>query len=535
MAFMILTSVDTILHAAYVAYLAAYNNLVKCLRNNEEGCETSIPRLISTITTAADKACYLMQYDNLQLTLSEIGAGQEITNLLQPYDIDNRAIYLSISPYSREASDGRYHSENTDVSLFIHYIRHVRLKQQLEIEFDALPPIPDAKRAVIASTVRTSHHNGHGWIGYKGQLRFDEAPVEVMIHVRLYHPTIPQQKNEVGRLGVNLAYAINHTEITQNSEKFYRSLKEGLQTEYVEIDHISIMGHEIYHLQIKASEKLLKYELAKQVMLCGNLAVAGQSFSNHILSQLQENLSYSINKYDHLKNKMYSLTNQEDISDYLETLKDHPCAKRTTQSISEIMNSATDLIDRKIKTMNTQGFVQGKICEINHSDFTQILFARPFSPIYECTSLASKNVAKTYQIEENQTLDETLITEVLNHDYNSIQLPAPVVGNKQLLRKFSLFKYVENNTEKNISKETKGWVALKAQKQVDETAHNIILHLKTSNPSPSKTSQVAAKLAVNLWYGFFNSPNNATSLQDNLLEGINTNGHTIDIDMIKAS
>ena len=497
--------------------------------------------------SATEKARTLVQQGDLEFSLSETGAGQEIAKLLQQHDPCKKSIFLSVSTYSRESSDSRYSKENIDPSILRSYINPARLKQQLEFEYQMLSIDSQSRRAVIANTMRTSRENGHGWIGYKGQLRLGEPPIEVIMHVRLFHPTTFEQKSESGRLGVNLAYSINEARIKNNTAQFYKVLIEGLQAGKVEIDSILFQGSNLDHLQIESARKLLEYGLAKVILVSDGLAISGQSFQNDVIAEIQEKIarckavlfsnqtdcrvSHQIQKWDPLTKKIQDITQTEEALLYLQDLKDNKNGRRNSETISKILNNATDPIDRKIKEMNTKGFVQGLISEIDSSDFTNMLFERPFSPVYESISIRSSDLARRYGFLNVSNINISLMRFILDKDYNRIQLARPSAGSNQVLRKFTLFKHVQNNLVKHNSIDLDGWIAVQAQQVPEGTATKIIVHLSASDIHPSQVAPLASTITVNLWYGFFNFADNKEEFKKSLFVGIDQENDHIDLDI----
>lgn len=498
-------------------------------------------------SSAAEKASTLVQSGDLEFSLSETGAGQEIAKLLQQQDPCKKSIFLSISTYSREASDSRYAKENIDFSIFRSHINPVRLKQQLEVEYQVLPIDPKSRRAVIANTIRTSRGNGHGWIGYKGQLRLGEPPVEVMMHVRLFHPTTSEQKSECGRLGVNLAYSINEAVTKNNSEQFYKGLIEGIQVGRAEVDSISFQGPSLDHLQMESPRKLLEYGLAKVILVYDGLAISGQSFQNNVVAEIHDRIalckdilssnrtecgvSHQIQKWDGLAKNIHDITLSEEAQLYLQDLKDSQDGRRNSETISKIINNAADPIDRKIKEMNTRGFVQGLISEVDSSDFIHMLFERPFSPIYESISVRTSDLGTRYGSLDFHNINCSLIRLILDQDYKRVQLTPPSPGSSQLLRKFTIFKHVQNNLVRHNSIDIDGWIAVQAQLVPEGEANKIIVHLRASDIHPSQVEPLASKITVNLWYGFFNFSDNKEDFKKSLFVGVDKEGAHIHLDI----
>ena len=524
--------------------------LLEELTHYESNVYFPITQARVTPKTAAEKACYLVQSSNIQFALSESGAGQEIATLLQQQDIKHRAVYLSVSAYSRNASDSRYWPEDIDTSLLKSYISPTRLKQQLDVEYRMIPTYPKLRRAAIANTMRTSHYNGHGWIGYKGQLWLNQPPIEVIMHVRLFHSGIPEQKIDAGKLGINLAYAINNAAIRNSSEQFYKGLIGGIQADLVEVDNISFQGQSLAHLQEESSQKLLKYGLTNIILVSDdNRAISGQSFNDDIISGMQNKIeltkesgsfpltecgiSHKIQKWDPFTASAYDITQTDEALHYLQKLKDNQEARRNLEVITEIINSATDPIDRKIKEMNTRGFVQGLVSEIDSSDFIHMLFSRPFSPIYESVSMRASDLARNYHLPLPHIINKQLIQKILKRDYDRIQLTPPSPGNCQLLRKFSIFKHVQSTPLRDKTINTDGWIAVRAQQDPAGEAKNVILHLKTSDTAAPQSNSLASKITVNLWHGFFNISHNPTDFRNGLLEGIDAKRHDLNLEILE--
>jgi hypothetical protein len=317
----------------------------------------------------------------------------------------------------------------------------------------------------------------------------------------------------------------------------------------VQIDALYFQGRRLSHLANDSAKKLLKYGLAKRLLVLNNNAISGQSFQNDSLSQIQnelllpaderlsslkdKGLYFQVSQWEQSSISMFEDIDIKSACGYLENMKELETPRRRIDIISKIINSANDPIDRKIKEMNTSGFVQGVVAEIGNADFSHMLFSRTFSPIYESTSMPIFEALSSHSLSLLHGIDKKLVETCLEADYKRIQLPKPNKGMSQLLRRFSIFKQVDNSFDNDEVTNVKAWVGIRAEQHPEGQAKNIILQLSAKSSNSTIVNDAIAKVTVNLWYGFFNNASNRSDFAQNLREGIDKNNDALEITIIQ--
>lgn len=198
-------------------------------------------------------------------TLAEIGGGQEVARSFFQAGGASGTIAKSISAYDKTFSDHLYNENKPG-----RYVSEERVSLMLSHEFNQLSQILDTTKSddtcffVFADTVETLNYaktnQGHGWLGVQFQLKPDEEPNKVIIHVNLKEKDQLLQQYTLGTLGVNLIYAcFNYTDDTN---QFLLSLLDNLDTDRADINMVSMSGPSLKHVD----NRLLSVQLVKNCM-----------------------------------------------------------------------------------------------------------------------------------------------------------------------------------------------------------------------------------------------------------------------------
>ena len=198
-------------------------------------------------------------------TLAEIGGGQEVARAFFQAGGASGTIAKSISAYDKTFSDHLYNDNQPG-----RYVSEERVELMLNREFSQLNEVLDTNKNddtcffVFADTVETLNYSktnqGHGWLGVQFQLKPNEAPNTVIIHINLKENDQLLQQYTIGTLGVNLIYAcFNYTE---DSNLFLLSLLDNLDTDRVDINLVNMSGPSLEHVD----NRLLSVRLVKNCM-----------------------------------------------------------------------------------------------------------------------------------------------------------------------------------------------------------------------------------------------------------------------------
>jgi hypothetical protein len=194
------------------------------------------------ILNAKQKALDLNLDHRIYGTLAEIGAGQEVARHFFQAGGAAGTVAKTICAYDMTMSDTIYGTTNR-------YVSFERLGQMLDHEYSLLNERltdRDGKTQffAFADTVQAKSYKGtnecHGWMGVSFQHSPKASVSRVILHVRMLDKENVQQQEALGLIGVNLIYGcFRHLE---SREIFVSSLMEGLTTERLEIDMISVEG-----------------------------------------------------------------------------------------------------------------------------------------------------------------------------------------------------------------------------------------------------------------------------------------------------
>lgn len=211
------------------------------------------------------KALFINLEESLYGSFAEIGGGQEVARYFFQSGGASGTIAKTISAYDMDFSDKLYGKSKSG-----RYVCESRLKQMLDKEYNDLLAVLGSKRGTItrffsfANTVATLNYNkdneAHGWVGVRFQLKPEEEPNDVVMHVRLLENDSLLQQKTLGILGVNLIYACFYNYQYPNS--FLKSLMEGLSNDRIEIDMIRMNGPGLDYVD----NRLLAVQLVKNKM-----------------------------------------------------------------------------------------------------------------------------------------------------------------------------------------------------------------------------------------------------------------------------
>jgi len=196
------------------------------------------------IPTTYDKALELNLDPAVYGTFAEIGAGQETANCFFRASGSAGLVAKTISAYDMTMSDAIYgHTER--------YVSESRLGSMLDHEYaillDRLGP-KRGKETTFFSFCNTVRARGwkdsgecHGWLGIRFQMKPEDPPSDIVLHVRLLDARAIDQMEALGTMGVNLIYSAFHSR--GHLKKFVESLLDNLARGRVEVDLLKFSGH----------------------------------------------------------------------------------------------------------------------------------------------------------------------------------------------------------------------------------------------------------------------------------------------------
>ncbi len=212
------------------------------------------------ILTPKQKALDLNLDHHIYGTFAEIGAGQEVARHFFQAGGAAGTVAKTICAYDMTMSDTIYGKSKRYVSV-------ERLQLMLKHEYELLVKrlserAENTQFFAFANTVQAKSYMGntecHGWLGHSFQHKPGASVSNVVIHVRMQDKENIQQQEALGMIGVNLIYAcFRHPD---KRESFVSSLMDGLSTDRLEIDMISISGPAF----AEADSRLYSLELVKR-------------------------------------------------------------------------------------------------------------------------------------------------------------------------------------------------------------------------------------------------------------------------------
>lgn len=161
---------------------------------------------------------------------AEIGAGQEVARYFFQVGAAAGTIAKSMSAYDKIVSDDIYGPEPKG-----RYVCESRLYKMLDHEYQLMENRlrlvrPEQHFFVFADTVAAINYSktikGDGWLGLRFQLKHDQAPNDLVLHVRMLDNDNRQQQQAIGILGVNMVYGCYR--YNKDPETLLKSLMDNL-------------------------------------------------------------------------------------------------------------------------------------------------------------------------------------------------------------------------------------------------------------------------------------------------------------------
>jgi hypothetical protein len=157
------------------------------------------------------KALEINLDDSVYGAFAEIGAGQEVARHFFQVGAAAGTVAKTMSAYDKTVSDDIYGVEEKG-----RYVCETRLYKMLDHEYDLMEKRLRKERPrqnffAFADTVSAINFQktikGNGWLGLRFQLHPDQAPNDLVVHVRLLDNDNRLQQQAIGILGVNMIYA----------------------------------------------------------------------------------------------------------------------------------------------------------------------------------------------------------------------------------------------------------------------------------------------------------------------------------------
>ncbi|MFK7937197.1 MAG: TonB-dependent receptor [Saprospiraceae bacterium] len=203
---------------------------------------------------------------------AEIGAGQEVARYFFQVGAAAGTIAKTVSAYDKLVSDAIYGSEATG-----RYVCEARLYKMLDHEYELMDTRlrierPDTSFFVFADTVSAINYSktikGDGWLGLRFQLKPDDEPNDIVLHVKMLDNDNQLQQQAIGILGVNLIYACYN--YNDDPDIMLQSLLDSLKGR-VSIDMVRLTGPDFEDLDNRLlSLKLVQYGLTEVAMFGPN-------------------------------------------------------------------------------------------------------------------------------------------------------------------------------------------------------------------------------------------------------------------------
>lgn len=246
----------------------------------------------NVVLSPAQKALNINLDEHIYGTFSEIGAGQEVVRHFFRAGGASGTIAKAMSAYDMDVSDAIYGKEESG-----RYVCEPRLQKMINREYLLLEERLDRKQHPnksffsFANTITTTKYNddqepGHGWMGVRFQLKADEEPNDVIIHIRLHELEAKLQQETVGVLGVNLLYASFYYQ--ESPEKFIESLYDNLNRKQVEIDMVQMNGEKFESVDNRLLSLLLVKNRMTEAVIFGpdgqNLQPSDVLYKKNILT-----------------------------------------------------------------------------------------------------------------------------------------------------------------------------------------------------------------------------------------------------------
>lgn len=217
------------------------------------------------VLTTSQKALKINLNENIYGTFAEIGAGQEVVRHFFRSGGASGTVAKTMSAYDKDFSDAIYGNEPDG-----RYVTESRLRKMLSHEYGLIEErisrerFPDKCYFAFANTVATigftKKFKGHGWMGLRFQLSPDQAPNDVIFHIRMKEEESYLQQETIGIMGVNLIYGCFH--IRNNPRELLKSLYDNIAKYKIEIDMIHFEGPEFKDVD----NRLMSLQLIKNGM-----------------------------------------------------------------------------------------------------------------------------------------------------------------------------------------------------------------------------------------------------------------------------
>jgi len=197
------------------------------------------------VLTTKQKALQVNLDSEIYGTFAEIGAGQEVVRHFFRSGGASGTIAKAMSAYDKDFSDAIYGTEENN-----RYVTESRLRKMLKQEYQLICDRLDRKNHptkcffTFGDTLATINFaktfKGHGWMGVKFQVRPDQEPSEIILHVQLKEDFARLQQESVGVLGVNLVYGAYYYH--SDPLLLLHSLYDNLGNDQIEMDMIQFEG-----------------------------------------------------------------------------------------------------------------------------------------------------------------------------------------------------------------------------------------------------------------------------------------------------
>lgn len=219
-----------------------------------------------------DKALALNLDQSKYGVFAEIGAGQETANWFFRVSASAGTVAKTISAYDMTMSDAIYGRTSR-------YVSQERLISMLKYEYGLLEQRLAATRGsrttffAFCNTVRARGYQDtgecHGWLGVRFQLRPNDEPCDIVLHLRLLDEENQEQMDVLGKVGVNLIYAAFYHR--DNLHDFVESLADGLGNDQFEVDMLRFSGSGFQHMDNRlCALQLVQSKLASAAMFNKN-------------------------------------------------------------------------------------------------------------------------------------------------------------------------------------------------------------------------------------------------------------------------
>ncbi len=243
------------------------------------------------VLSTAQKALKVNLNENIYGTFAEIGAGQEVVRNFFRVGAASGTVAKAMSAYDKDFSDAIYGTEKDR-----RYVTEARLRKMLDHEYGLIEQRLDRdqhpKRCyfAFANTVATINFTrkfkGHGWMGIRYQTHPDEAPNDVLFHIRMKEEDAALQQETIGVMGVNLIYGCFN--IRNNPEELLKSLYDHIAQYKMEIDMIHFEGPQFKNVDNRLmSLRLLQYGMTDAVIFGpegNNILPAALLYKKNILT-----------------------------------------------------------------------------------------------------------------------------------------------------------------------------------------------------------------------------------------------------------